>query len=73
MNTSMDGERIQLRCSNCNRELGTFPEEQSVDTKLICPHCGAVVMPPGPVERLTTGVKRAVEKITGRNSDEAHK
>ena len=70
---SKNGERIQLRCSNCNRELGTFPEKESVDTELICPHCGALVIPPGPIERLTTGVKRAVAMITDRDADESHR
>jgi DNA-directed RNA polymerase subunit RPC12/RpoP len=69
---SEDRERIQLRCSNCNWELGSFPEEEPVDTELICPHCGAIVKPPGPVERLATEVKKAVEKLTGRDANESH-
>lgn len=70
---SEDIERVQLRCSNCTRELGTFPREGSVDTELICPHCGAVVRPPGPVERLAAQVKIALEKITGRDTGESRK
>jgi DNA-directed RNA polymerase subunit RPC12/RpoP len=70
---SDDRERIELRCSNCDRELGTIPEKESMDIELICPHCGAVVTPPGPVERLATGVKKAVNKIMGREAGESRK
>ncbi|HXZ44305.1 MAG TPA: hypothetical protein VEH53_05705 [archaeon] len=51
---SEDRERIQLGCSNCTCELGTIPMKESMDTELICPHCGAVVTPPSPIERLGT-------------------
>ncbi len=68
---SEDRERIQLRCSNCTRELGTIPDKESMDTELICPHCGAVVTPPSPIERLATEVKKAVNKITGRDTGQS--
>ena len=65
-------KRIELKCSNCDRTLGTFPEGESVDVTLVCPHCGAAVHPPGPVSRLIGEVKKVILRIMRKGpGDEA--
>ncbi len=56
--------RIQLRCSNCDRVIATIPKGERVETDLVCPGCGATVRPPGPIARVATKVKEAVEGMT---------
>jgi DNA-directed RNA polymerase subunit RPC12/RpoP len=62
--------RIELKCSNCGRVLGTMPEGDALASPLVCPNCGTILEPPGPVERLAGEVKGAIGRITGRGSEE---
>jgi ribosomal protein S27E len=63
-------KRIELKCSNCGRVLGTFPAGEPVDSPLVCPNCGATLKPPGPVERLAGEVKETLGRITGKGSQD---
>lgn len=63
---AQDKARIELKCSNCGRVLGSVPEEGNVESPLECPNCGALVMPPGPVERLGEEIKKAVDRLKAK-------
>ncbi len=62
--------RVELRCSNCGRVLGTLPEGARLDTDLVCPQCGATVKAPGLLERAVEDVKEAIEDLTRRDDQE---
>ena len=65
--------RFQLRCSNCDRVIATFPEGEQVESALLCPGCGATVTPAGPLGKLATKIKEAVEDMTGPGEDNSEK
>jgi phage FluMu protein Com len=68
---SEERARIELRCSKCDRVLGTLPEDGRLETDLVCPQCGATVKAPGPLERALGGVKHAIDEMTGRDERES--
>jgi hypothetical protein len=59
--------RIELRCANCGRVLGTLPEGGRLETDLVCPQCGATVKAPGVLEKAVGDVKDAIDDLTGRD------
>ncbi len=59
--------RIELRCSNCDRVLGTLPAGDSLEADLVCPACGATVKAPGVLERAVGNLKSAIDELTDRD------